>query len=239
MSRPGTGNFAQVATGKLSEITYNPETQIYAVKIEDGNSYSLYTAEGSPNWYRIYPGTPDWGRSIENVGGSQGFSYTALASYTSPDHHQNQLAFGFPTPEQGMPKSGKGTFTGVISGEGTMPAPSGWGDVPYAPITGSINFNVDFTVGSLTGLLAPRVNCDCDGPRFEDYAFTGLLTGNGFAGTFDLDPDPHNFINGVFTGPAGQEAMGLWSFPFVMGEGESSQYHWVNGAFVAKNGNGS
>lgn len=233
MAKPGTGNFAQFATGKLQKISYDPDTKIYKIQIEDGNFYTLATREDSPAYYRIDPpGSPEWGVSIVNDGAYEGLNYTAIASYSTPDFHRHQLVFGIPTLPEAMPKTGTGDFKGIIRGEGTMPAYSGWGDSPYSPIAGTISFQVKFSDGSLTGLLRPYVSCDCTGPAFNDYSFTALLTGSGFNGAFDMGADPRNFINGVFTGPAAEESMGLWSFPYSV-DGASN---WVSGAFVAKRG---
>ncbi len=233
MAKPGTGNFARFATGELREITYDPDTKTYQVKVEDGNFYPVTSNRESPYWYTIFPpSAPEWGASVRNVSYGEGLSYTALASYMTPDYRKHSLTFGHPTPEEAIPKSGTGNFKGPISGEAIFPASSGWGDPPYAPIAGSISFTVDFGRGTLSGLLDPLTDCDCEAPRFNDYSFTALLTRNGFEGSFDLAAGPHNFINGIFTGPAAEESMGLWSFPYSY-NGESK---WVSGAFVAKRG---
>ncbi len=143
--------------------------------------------------------------------------------------------FGLPTSTGGVPVTGSASYEGVILGDASVPATSGWGNWERAPIGGSVALHFDFGRGSLSGEIRPRLECDCDRIEFPTLSFVRTALGASsptFSGSFDTPVTGSNGFNGLLTGPQAQELIGRWEFPFL----HSGRPESATGVWIAKRG---
>ena len=131
-----------------------------------------------------------------------------------------------------MPVVGSASYQGLIEGGSTETYPNDF-DFP-AFVVGTINLNFDFGNGSLSGTLSPTIYL-ASTHILPTLSFTDTVYSTGsanFSGRFSTTIAGNNSFAGLFTGPAGQELIGRFAFPYLSPvDGNTEQ---AAGAFVAK-----
>lgn len=142
--------------------------------------------------------------------------------------HRGVFVAGYETPGSAMPTSGSATYSGNASGSVFYPVAQGSGagpcncDETYVSGTGTLtaNFGTRVLAGSLTGMMTQRPGDDGRVP-WNDIAFTGTITGNGFSGDSRVTTSPSGYaslgsgatgtLEGKFFGPHAEEAGAVWT----------------------------
>ncbi|MBT2186876.1 transferrin-binding protein-like solute binding protein [Sphingobium nicotianae] len=131
---------------------------------------------------------------------------------------------GFETPLSGKPTSGTATFNGFL--EGAALAPNGSG-LPVASLTGTVQLNVNWTSGAITGaassiVAAPLPLGSQANQSWNNLSFSGtILSGaTSFSGTttvssspgspFSLTTGATGPLSGQFFGTTAQEVGAIW-----------------------------
>lgn len=237
---PATQTFATFAVGDTLQVRYDAARDLYEV-MAPGRAWDALIdhPENSPGLL-LFATAPltDSGyvaaRTSFNPSSSQfHYEYSSLVSWRRaaegaiPDQGGSTV-FGTPTPAGSVPSAGRATYAGHIEGRASVPATSGWGDEAAAPIAGTLGLDLDFSRGTFTGQMTPVLGCDCNAIEFPSLALTGSLGAAGYTGRFVTAVDGPNSFSGIFTGPAAQESIGSWAFPFLMnGVAQSAQGVWV------------
>lgn len=155
------------------------------------------------------------------------YDYSRLLSWFDGASGGNQ-AIGLATPASGVPVTGGATYAGDLLGETSENHPDG----SYLGVEGSIQLSFDFGDGNLSGSITPDLHqgYDLGTINFRDTVFSAGAT--TFSGKFDTDAAGVNSFSGLFTGPAAQELIGNFAFPYRSPiDGVTYQ---ADGAFVAK-----
>ena len=153
----------------------------------------MYTGGGATLWLR--PGSFQYSRLLEWSGNGAG-GYEAV---------------GLATPAGGVPVTGSATYSGQIVGR-TSEYQAALAD--DFPVDGSIQLLFDFGLGSLSGSISPNLHqgYTLGSLNFRDTVYsTGSTT---FSGKFDTSVAGANSFSGLFTGPAAQELIGNFVFPY-------------------------
>jgi hypothetical protein len=148
----------------------------------------------------------------------------------------NYTAFGMATPAAAIPVTGSASYSGKILGTTSYrEADFLIGGTVAATMSGSISLAFNFQGGTLSGSIHPYLT-GYPGPiDLGVFGFTNTVFSAGstsFSGRFDTTAVGANSFNGVFAGPAAQEAMGRWNMPFVLPSDGQTYDAW--GAFIAK-----
>jgi hypothetical protein len=145
-------------------------------------------------------------------------------------------AFGVATPAGAVPVTGSASYNGVIAGDSDVLEQDFLiGAQIAATVLGSVDLQFDFGMGSLTGSIHPQLNTfggliDLGTLTFTDTVYSSGST--SFSGRFATNISGPNSFSGLFTGPAAQELIGRWNFPFTYsGDGAT---HNATGAWIAK-----
>jgi len=248
---PPNGEFAVLGVGDPLRIRYDSAAGRYEVQAEGEDWTALVDStgnNGNPNIGFMFASRADWdgGSSFfvqahhRSPAESSRYRYSNLAGWTlrtagpmEDRVQQGVVALGVATPPGGVPVVGTGRYEGQIAGTSDVPATSGWGNFENAPIGGTVALDFDFAGGTLSGVMAPRLACDCDPITFPVLSFTDTVFGvgnNAFSGRFDTQAAGSNYFSGLFTGPQAEELIGHWAFPFLY-QGEMRS---VEGAWIAK-----
>lgn len=209
---------ASLATDDQLQVRYDASTKLYQVQVP-----------GSATWTN--PGVA----ARINPDATPGYQYSALAlwfTFGSPQR-VGEIALGIPTPAGGVPASGTATYQGMLIGRSSESIfdflggsyGRGW-------IEGSIALSFDFGAGSLSGSVNPTVYLD---QRYSlgtlNFAQTVYSPGStSFSGRFDTSLSGLNSFSGIFTGPAANEAIGNFAFPYtspVNGQPAQAAGAWV------------
>jgi hypothetical protein len=183
---------------------------------------------GDP-WTKVtYDGDGSWTSGIYNLWLKSGdYDYSRLLSYFDGATGGNQ-AIGLATPAGGVPLTGSATYAGDLLGQTSENHPDG----SNLGVEGSIHLSFDFGGGSLSGSITPDLH---QGYDLGTIDFTNTVYSAGsttFSGKFDTDGTGVNSFSGLFTGPAAQELIGNFAFPYKSPiDGLSYQ---ADGAFVGK-----
>ena len=146
------------------------------------------------------------------------------------------VAFGIPTPAGGVPATGSATFSGSIFGQTTETYFNGlYMQTVPGNILGDIDLSFNFGGGTLSGSISPSLYMDTL-QKLPSLQFTNTVYSIGsatFSGKFDSTLNGANSFSGLFTGPAAQELIGSFTFPYAS-PADHHDYQ-AAGAFVAKN----
>ena len=243
---PATQEFATIGTGDDLRIRYDAASNKYEVMAEGQGWVGLLDdphsspQAGSPNTSFVFAGSP--------VNHSH-FLIRAHHSYSDPDVRYlysnlaawgvedlgGFVAFGIATPSGGMPTAGSASYKGMIEGRATDTSFDYLaGALMPGAMIGNISLVFDFGGGSLSGSLSPILYLDKQYP-LGTFSFENTIYSTGstsFSGQFDTNVAGSNSFSGQFTGPAAQELIGKFAFPYmspVSGTPQQSQ-----GAFIAK-----
>jgi hypothetical protein len=168
-------------------------------------------------------------------GSDDGYDYSALAEVLYSTNKMAAVAFGIPTAAAGVPTSGSATFEGSIFGQSSETYFNGlYQETVPGNILGDIDFAFDFGAGTLSGSISPILLTgtvyDLSPLQFTNSVYsTGSPT---FSGKFDSALTGPNSFSGLFTGPAAQELIGSFTFPYT--SPIDSKNYQAAGAFVGK-----
>jgi hypothetical protein len=199
-------------------------------------------------WLQLVP-EPDQGADLYSIssgafvaireGEKTGYDYSAVASWgtsASPwPADFGSLAFGIPTPSAGVPTTGSASYGGALVGYSTETVPDTLAGADVASwIEGSINLAFDFGNGTLSGNINPIVYST---ERFNlaPLQFTDTVYSSGsptFSGKFGTALPGPNAFSGRFTGPAAQELIGSFAFPYQ--SPTDGKTYDAGGAFIGK-----
>ena len=193
------------------------------------------------NSYEVQlPGSQDW-ESISGSGnsfwGAVGISvremdtqYSTLFSWGDGASYYGYEAVGIATSAGGVPVTGSASYNGQL-----------WGSTSEiqsnrnASMSGGIQLNFDFGLGSLSGKITPSIfyYATYDDYTLSPISFRNTVYSTGsttFSGQFDTNLSGVNNFNGLFTGPNGQELMGNFAIPYQ--SPIDGQIYQADGAFV-------
>jgi hypothetical protein len=151
--------------------------------------------------------------------GGLNFTYSSLAYYsTYPDNATNpylwaNFAYGIPTVAGDVPTTGTANYDAKIFGVTT--SNNGY------DIIGDARLTFDFSGGSLSGYMQPRLFSDWDGVdrALGQYDFKQTIYSVGsttFAGKFVVPGgDFDSTFHGQFTGPHAAELIAGWQAPYL------------------------
>jgi len=161
-----------------------------------------------------------------------GFQYSVLIDWITNSSLRGVEALGIVTAAGGVPTTGSATFNALALG---TTSESGSGQLVSPFVQGPMTLNFDFAHGSLSGSISPVLD-----PEWHDYDLgtfnfrdTVYSTGSPtFSGKFDTNLTGVNSFNGLFTGPAAEELIGNFAFPYK--SPINGQTYQAGGAFVGK-----
>jgi hypothetical protein len=181
---------------------------------------------------------------ISNAAKSKGYSYSEMGGWGSAAAGRyGAIAFGVPTPADGVPMTGSATFEGRVQGSADIMQPDFlYGG--YAPlyIDGTVTLDFNFGNGTLAGEMSLYGPDGMNPFKIGTFAFKETVFSAGsrtYSGKFDTSATGENFFLGRFTGPNAQETIGAWALPFVFTNGgefvpADGQTHQAFGAWIAK-----
>lgn len=148
----------------------------------------------------------------------------------------NYTAFGVPTSAAAMPITGMASYQGVIAGSTDIMEFDGLvGAQVAATIDGSVALNFNFGAGTLSGSMHPFLTTFSGRTDLGTLTFANTVYSAGsttFSGRFNTTVMGANAFDGRFTGPAAEELIGRWRFPFVYSVNGAT--HNASGAWIAK-----
>jgi hypothetical protein len=211
-------------------IRYDAAAKRYEVKVPSSGTWEGLTPFGTNNFQST---------SVAqfNVveGAATGYDYSALAQVLREGDMLGGLAFGIPTAAGGVPMTGSASYAGSLMGQTTetyfdglfQQTVDGW-------VYGTIDLNFNFGAGTLSGSIDPTLYLGTI-YHLTPLQFTKTVYSAGstsFSGEFDSPLTGQNNFSGVFTGPAAQELIGNFAFPYKSPI-DNNNYE-ATGAFVAK-----
>lgn len=251
LASPPTGDLATLtssgSTGTLG-IRYDADLGTYEVQVDAGDWQGLRPSD-------TYASNPNHFFSFGPSGNDESFFQVyATAKDAAPNDYQysslaiwgkgvgaywdalNYTAFGVPTAAEAMPVTGSASYHGLIAGNSdVLEADNLVGGTVAATINGSVDLNFDFGVGSLAGSMHPTLSTFGGDIDLGVLSFVNTIYSSGsttFSGRFDTAVNGANAFDGRFTGPAAEELIGRWTFPFVYsGDGAT---HSASGAWIAR-----
>ena len=238
---PATQEFAAIGSGNSLRIRYDAASKKYEVMAE-GRGWETLVDDpfssphpGNPNVVFVF-GTNSTEFMIRThysyAEPTAKYQYSNLAAWGSGSFG-GVTAFGMATPASGVPVVGSASYQGFIEGRTTESIPDG-ADVWPGYIDGSIQLAFNFGNGSLSGSISPTLWLDDTYPLATlNFVNTVYSTGSqNFSGSFSTSLAGSNSFAGLFTGPAAEELIGKFAFPYSSPlDGAAEQ---AAGAFVAK-----
>jgi hypothetical protein len=211
-------------------IRYDAEGQYYEIQLP-----------GSAVWERLTGSSGDFITAsgsgfglIPNLAGV--FTYSAAGFWNDSTSTRSGLVVaGVATPSGAVPTTGSATYVGtLIGGSAETSVHPTLGNLRTA-VTGSINLAFDFGAGTLTGSASPILSYAAQVLNLPAITFTETVYSSGstsFYGRFATSlPGPNGF-SGRFTGPAAQELIGNFAFPYT--SPVNGQVYGAAGAIIAK-----
>jgi hypothetical protein len=213
-------------------VRYDSAGNAYEVQFPSSGTWQRLSFQ-SGNSFHISPGTD---LNVQQ-GIANGYDYSALAEITNLTNldQAGAVAFGIPTSAGGVPITGSATFNGTIFGQTNETVFSGlFMEMVPGNILGNIGLSFNFGAGTLSGSISPVLSLGTEynlpSSQFRNTVYsTGSTT---FSGKFDTALTGTNSFSGLFTGPAAQELIGSFAFPYKSPV-DSNNYQ-AAGAFVAK-----
>ena len=207
------------SAGEL-QVRYVASSNSYEVQLPNSQDWVAETySSNMPGGFLVYQGGATmWLRPA--------YQYSRLFEWAGGDNAGYE-AIGIPTPAGGVPVTGSASYTGPILGRTTEYQPSYADDFP---VDGSILLSFNFGAGSLSGKISPNLH---QGFNLGDLNFVNTVYSTGsstFSGKFDTNASGVNSFSGLFTGPAAQELIGKFAFPYV--SPIDSKTYQADGAFV-------
>ena len=227
---------ASTAAADQARLRYDSVSGQYQIQVPAGSSWeALFFNREAGNFYTQGPGSP---YILFWQSRSSGYQYSALAAlYQDPSAvgvYAAGNAFGIPTPVGAVPTTGSATYNGSIVGFSTETV-SDFGAWSAANVEGSIALSFNFGAGTLAGTASPTIRFGTNSYALSPLTFTNTVYSTGsttFSGTFDTNLAGANSFAGQFTGPAAQELIGSFLFPYT--SHDNGNVYQATGAFVAK-----
>lgn len=241
---PATQEFTTIGSGNSLRIRYDAVTKKYEVMAE-GRGWETLVDDplfsphpGNPNVSFVFAGSPSNSSSFmirthySYADPTVKYQYSSLAPW-SVGSVGGVTAFGMATAASGVPVVGSASYQGLIEGGTTETYSDGFETAP-GYVVGSINLNFNFGNGSLSGSISPTLHL-ASTHSLATLNFTDTVYSTGspnFSGSFSTSLAGPNSFAGLFTGPAAQELIGRFAFPYLSPvDGTAEQ---AAGAFVAK-----
>jgi len=163
----------------------------------------------------LYRGSPP--ASVGVLDHRSNLQYSALLEWFT-DTSSGFSAIGIATPPGNVPVAGSATYTGSILGRSSEPYFNKWeGEWIPGTIGGNINLSFNFSSGALSGTINPTLYL-ATSYTLPSLSFTDTIHAAGstsFSGRFDTALAGQNSFSGLFTGPAAQELIGNFAFPYA------------------------
>ncbi|HET6535546.1 MAG TPA: transferrin-binding protein-like solute binding protein [Sphingomicrobium sp.] len=251
LASPATQQFASLtsagAGGDLL-IRYDSTSGVYEIQVAGADWQSLRPSS-------TYHSVPEHYFSFGPTGDDQNFfQVIATADDPAPNDYKysslvvwgkgagaywdelNFTAFGVATSAASMPITGSATYNGQILGDTDIFEHDYLiGTDVAARIHGSLLMNFNFGAGTLSGSMNPILETFSGSTNLGTLSFVDTVYSTGsraFSGRFDTTASGPNSFDGRFTGPAAEELIGRWAFPFIYsGDGAA---HSAKGAWIAK-----
>ena len=230
----GATGISTAASDQL-RVRYDAVANRYEVQLPSSGTWQRLSGQpGSPGNTTSFVTASGMNLEVQ-AGIGNGYDYSALAYWFVPTDLNNPgaVAFGIPTPAGGVPITGSATFAGNLFGQSNEPVADGViGDVGI--IYGTINLGFNFGAGTLSGSMSPILYTNFD-HVLPTMQFTNTIYSTGsttFSGQFVSTLAGANSFSGRFTGPAAQELIGSFAFPYK--SPVDSKDYQAAGAFVAK-----
>lgn len=227
-SSSSTGTLSTADIDQL-KVRYDALTEQYQVQLPGSAAWEGLAGSGGTTG--VYSTANDTFLTF-NAYAANGYNSSALARWSS-NLTAGGIAFGIPTAAANVPVNGSADFDGSILGNSTETINDAWG--PYSAwIEGTIDLSFDFGAGTLSGSISPVHNV-YDPISLPTLAFSNAVYSSGsttFSGTFATGLPGGNSFSGQFTGPAAQELIGKFAFPYVSPLDDKT--YTAGGAFVAK-----
>lgn len=242
---PATQEFATIGSGNSLRIRYDAATNKYEVMAE-GRGWETLVDDPS---FSPHPGDPNVSFVFAATNASH-FMIRTHYSYAEPTVRYlysnlapwsvgsvgGVTAFGMATLAGGVPVVGSASYQGIIEGRTTETYVDGWSDEGVAPgyVQGNINLAFDFGNGSLSGSISPILHLDRS-HNLAPMQLTNTVYSIGsttFSGQFATTLTGANSLSGLFTGPAAQELIGSFAFPYTSPVDDKK--YQAAGAFVGK-----
>jgi hypothetical protein len=170
-----------------------------------------------------------------NFGSMAGLSYVSFGVWLqsggpfSRFGSMTAFAFGYETPSNAMPTSGKADYKGVgrVAGRAFVPTE---GQIRQTFLTGDAQLTADFATGKIDGVLNLKEDTGLDYfPPWLDVSVTANIASgsNRFSGTTGVTGSPAQsalknsatgFIDGAFYGPDAENLGAVWT----LGDGSGS-----------------
>jgi hypothetical protein len=209
------GPVLSTAADDLLQVRFDAGTNTYEILLP-----------GSSIWQALSAGDPASGDYFTTGGQNPvivsqlespaDYRYSSLAAWAY-NSDAGSLAFGIPTASGDVPVTGSATYTGPIAGHSDETSFDllGGGEMPGF-VNGSISLGFNFGAGTLSGSIHPVLYTDTEHalPTL-DFTHTVYSTGSAtFSGEFDTNLSGMNAFSGRFTGPAAEELIGGFAFPY-------------------------
>jgi len=239
LSQPATQEFASYSDGDPMRVRYDAGSNTYEVNYTDAWQKLFRYLRGYPGEFLIGGATVEASSGFGTASTSDSavaewrYQYSSLATWSDGrGQRRGHVVFGTATPPTAVPVTGTATYSGKVVGTTSASADGGgWGIIENPTVDGTIAMEVDFGRGRLAGTVSAGVYCDCASvPEIPRMTFDGQLASGAasLSGRFATDVAGANSFEGLLAGPAAQEAIGGWAFPFVSGgKVESASGVWI------------
>lgn len=203
VSNPSLADNAQL------DVRYNAVSKSYEIQLPADSHWQPIApaANYGDGTYLYRGGAPD---HVGVVDYRSNLQYSALLWWFT-DEFSGHSAVGIATLPGNVPITGSANYVGSILGTTSETYLNPWEAVWYpGQIGGSINLSFNFGSGSLSGSINPN-----DLPALS---FTNTVYSSGsttFSGAFATSVPGINSFSGLFTGPAAQELIGNFAFPYI------------------------
>lgn len=224
--------FAALGAARGTGLQLDSASQLQVRYVASSNLYEVQLPQ-SQEWAAVSYLPTGGGTPVNLIAGSthlwlwsDGYNYSRLFEW-SGGGITGYEAIGLATPASGVPTAGLASYKAVIGGV-TSEYQGALAD-DFA-VDGTIDFLFDFEHGSLSGSISPRLHqgYTIDPISFRDTVYsTGSAT---FSGAFDVQVPGVNSFTGRFTGPAAQELIGNFAFPYR--SPIDNKIYQADGAFV-------
>jgi hypothetical protein len=228
--------FASTAQADQAHLRYDSESGQYQIEVPAGSSWQgLFYNPSQGNFFTHGDSSPF---ILFPQSAATGYQYSALATvFQDPSPagvYAAGNAFGILTPAGAVPTIGSATYNGSIAGF-TTEAVSDFGAWSAARVDGSIALSFNFGGGTLSGAISPNITNGTNSYALSPLSFTNTIFSAGsttFSGQFSTALPGANAFSGQFTGPAAQELIGSFLFPYT--SHDNGNVYQATGGFVAK-----
>ena len=205
-----------LAGGAQLEVRFNAATSKYEVQLPAGTQWVPLTvaANYSDNSHLYRGPAPD---HVGVVDYRPDLHYSALLEWFT-DTESGFSAIGIATSPGGVPITGSATYTGTLRGGSSESHYYPWEALWLTgTIRGGISLAFNYGSGTLSGSISPTLYLGQDYvlPPLN-FSDTVYASGNTtFSGKFGSGLPGQNSFSGLFTGPAAQELIGNFAFPYI------------------------